>query len=499
MFGLLVLPAAAAPWSDPVAVEVGDCVRAHALDAFLGDGRRAPVDLAAKLGSSVEEGVCPEALRADLAPELDATGWHPTWSVRPWLRLSGGDAVPDGLRGDEEPGLVTGTVGAVGALYSGPFTLLVEPEAQAGALPGITGSARLATLWGGVAWRGLSLGFGLRDRWLGPGRHGALLLSDNARPPWLGTGVVEGRLPGWFDRLGRFRAEAGAGWLGAPRDDVSRPGLLLTDLRWLPVPWIELGASRLALFGGVGRPPVDLGQLLLPTEPHVYEDPDRVLADQNELAALDARVTLPLRKWTGLPIDHVEAWVQYGGEDVIGRKLGPVPYPSLAGVGNLYGVDVKVAPIIVTGEYTRLMDDYFRWYVGHRVYHDGFTQDGRVMGHFGGTDSETLFGAVAWEGGGATDGRLRGWTDWTRRVGVVEALNDKLFTLMTEEHRWRAGVDAMWRLPAGGWITAGYAYEHVTGVGFVPHTTADRHRAYVGLQPARVLGSASAALRGAPR
>jgi hypothetical protein len=487
MFGLLVLPAAAEPWLDPVATAASECVRAHAVDTFLGDGRGAPIDLARKLDPD-----CAERLAVDLRPEGSVDGWRPTWAVRPWLRVSGGDAVADNLRGDVERGLVTGTLGAAGSFYAGPFTVLVEPEVQGAVAPGLTGDARFATLWGGVAWRGLSLGFGLRDRWLGPGRHGALLLSDNARPPWLATGVAEGRLPAWFDRLGRFRVEAGAGWLAEPRDDVTRPGLLLMDLRWLPVPWIELGATRLSLFGGVDRPAVNVGQLLVPTEPHIYEDPDQELPDQNELAALDARVTLPLGAWTQLPVEYVEAWWQYGGEDVIGRKLGPIPYPSLAGVGNLYGGAVKIAPIVVTAEYTRLLDDYFRWYVAHRVYHDGFTQDDRVMGHFGGPDSETVYGAVAWEGDGDAPGRLRGWVDWTRRVGVVEALNDKLFTLMTEEHRLRAGLDGMWRLPEGGWISAGYSYEHVTGVDFVPEMVEDRHRVYVGVSPARVFGSGAA-------
>jgi hypothetical protein len=490
MIGLFALPAAAEPWLDPVSARAAECMRSGGHDAFLGDGRRAPIDLAHAVASGLATD-CP-GVDAELGPERSLDGWRPTWAVRPWARIAGGDAVPDNLRGDEEPGLLSGAVGAAGALYTGPVTVLVEPEATLGVLPDAEANLRFATLWGGVAWRGVSMGFGQRDRWLGPGRHGALLLSDNARPAWLGTGVLEGHLPGtgkaaWLDRLGRFRVEAGAGWLAAPRDDVQRPGLLLMDLRWLPVPWIEVGATRLALFGGVDRPAVNLGQLLVPTEPHVYDDPDQTLADQNELAALDFRVTLPLGAWTGLPVDYVEGYWQYGGEDVIARKLGPIPYPSLAGVGNLYGGAVKVGPIVVNAEYTRLLDDYFRWYVAHRVYHDGFTQDDRVMGHFGGTDSETMYGAVAWEGEGPL--RVRGWADWTRRVGVVEALNDKLFTFMAEEHRMRGGLDGAWRLPRGGWIGAGYSYEHVTGVDFVPETAEDRHRVYVAVTPVATFGT----------
>lgn len=477
MLGLLALPAAAEPWLDPIAWRGGACARADAVDVFGGDGRWLPAEAARKLGEGCE------ALAPDLAAEA---GEGAIWTVRPALRLGGGDATPDNLRGDEEGGLLSGTLGAAGALTWGGLSLHVEPQLEGGALGGDpVGHVRLATLYGEARWKGLSLGVGTRDRWLGPGRHGALVLSDNARPPWLATGTAEGRLPGWFDRLGRFRVEAGAGLLAEPRDDVERPGLLLMDFRWLPVPWIEIGASRLSIFGGVGRPPVDVGQLLIPSEPHVYGDPDKELPDQNELAALDVRVSLPLGKWTGLPVSLVEGWWQYGGEDMIVRELGPLPYPSLAGVGNLYGGAVTVGPVSVTAEYSALLDDYFRWYVGHRVYHDGFTQDGRVLGHFGGPDSETLFGAVAWEGG---PGRARVWVDRTRRVGVIEALNDKLFTFMTEERRVRGGVDAAWRLPRGGWIGAGYAYEHVTGDDFVPGAVADRHRVYVSAAPAAVFG-----------
>ena len=106
------------------------------------------------------------------------------------------------------------------------------------------------------------------------------------------------------------------------------------------------------------------------------------------------------------------------------------------------------------------------------------------MGHFGGTDSETAFGSVGWEGGAARGPRARLWADWTRRVGVIEALNDKLFTLMTEEHRGRGGADLQWPLSGGAWLTGGYSYERITGAGFVPGAAEDLHRIYLGWSPA---------------
>ena len=57
-------------------------------------------------------------------------------------------------------------------------------------------------------------------------------------------------------------------------------------------------------------------------------------------------------------------------EDVIARQLlGAIPYPALAGIGNLYGAEVNFAPWSLNVEGVRVFDDYFRWYTGHRVYH----------------------------------------------------------------------------------------------------------------------------------
>ena len=259
-------------------------------------------------------------------------------------------------------------------------------------------------------------------------------------------------------RLGRLRMEVGAGWLSAPRDDVDHPGWLMMDLRWLPVPYVELGASRVGIFGGAGRPAPPLGQLILPTKPHVYDDPDQLLPDQDEMAAVDIRLMVPIRE------GYLEGYWQYGGEDVIARRLGPIPYPALAGIGNLYGVEASVAPWSVNVELTRVLDDYFRWYTGHRVYHDGLTQDGMSMAVAPGGDSHGLWGALTW-----LDGELGGQLYGERvvRVGVVAAQGDNLLALSSDERRTRLGVVG-WRAHAlHGWWRLDLSVEQITGVNFV--------------------------------
>lgn len=419
--------------------------------------------------------------------------------VLPGVNLSFGDGVPENLGGDAEPGLFTPTISAAVAGVYGPLHVRATPGSQLAVSPGVTPKVDVRDFWAGVHTGGLSVGFGRQDRWLGPGRHGSLTLSDNAVPPWMGGLSAEGRLPFFLSKLGRLRGELQVGWLAEARGDVTNPGFMLIDVRWLPVPMLELGVTRMTMFGGKDRPPVDVGQLLLPTEPHIYNDPDLLLPDQNELASIDVRLCLPIQRWLpNLPITSMETYWQYGGEDVIGREIGPIPYPSLAGVANVYGGETVVGPITINAEYAKLMDDTFRWYVGHRVYHEGFTQNGRPMGYFSGTDSEVMWGRVAYR---AERFSVAVSGDYAHRVGVIESRNHKVFTLGTDEQRYRATVEGALRTPAvgrfpAGTITGGYTIGRVTGEDFRPSEPALEHRVWLGWQGelafgpdfARVLG-----------
>lgn len=453
------------PWRDADVQAAGEIVRTEAQDVLIG---------------------------ASPAPAV-AGDWRLRWWFAPAARFSFGDGVPENLSGDEELGAFRGVLIPAAAVSDGPFVVRISPEI--GYEDDLAFRPRGFV---GIATAAYTLGFGKRDRWIGPARHGALTRSDNAEPPWMAEAAIDGRLPGIFDIAGHFRFETDLGWLDQPRPDVSNPGLLAMNLRWSPVPEFELGLNRLSIFGGEGRPAVDVGQMFIPSEPHVANDPDHLLPDQDELASLDFRVTLPLHKWLGGPVRYVEGWWEYGGEDMVVRQLGSVPYPSLAGVGNTYGGEVAVGPVVVTGEYTRLMDDYFRWYVGHRIYHDGFTQNGRVIGHFGGPDSETMFGSVAVRLPVAgRDTRARAWVDSVRRVGVIEQLKEHVFAFPTEDRRWRVGLDGEAAVAADWRAGVGYAFEQGEGIDFVPGASRVTHRVVVSVGW-RGVGIAAAASGVAP-
>ena len=118
------------------------------------------------------------------------------------------------------------------------------------------------------------------------------------------------------------------------------------ELRWQLEPVPEIGWVRTSIYGGWEEGalrPIDPLQLILPTQPHVEDDPLQLLPDTDEMAAWDIRLRFPFRTWFNVPIDHLDLYLQHGGEDVIARRLGPIPYPTLAGVANLYGTTLALA------------------------------------------------------------------------------------------------------------------------------------------------------------
>ncbi len=471
---LLAALAAASPDDEVARSAARRAVLSEGLDAFTGVGLESDTRAAAALGDCSLAGEWAEQLLST-ACNRDVGSVRPTGSLRTVASLFAGEADPVNEAGGTSNSLLGARVGVRGAVYSGPMVARVNASVGLDVAPGVVPTAVLPEGWMGYDTGKHWLGFGQQSRWMGPGQHGTLLLSDHATAPWMVNGGLDGHLPGALSRAGRFRAELGLGVLQEPRDDVALPGLLMMDLRWMPHPVFELGLNRLSLFGGEGRPEVDFAQLLVPSEPHIYDDPDKELPDQNELASVTMRANLPLHRWFGGPFGHLSGWWEYGGEDMIVRQLGTVDYPALAGVANLYGGEIAIGPVVATGEYARLMDDTFRWYVGHRVYHDGFTQNGLVMGHYGGTDSEVASGSLAVWG---ERWRVRGQAASVRRVAVVETQSGTVATLREEERELRAGLSADLLL-GDVWLNAGYAAVAFTNKDFVGGNDPLEHRLVV--------------------
>lgn len=480
---LQLLPLAWAGPADSPLDELVDKLRRDASEHVLwgapGDSMQERREAAQRLS---EEGLHPwleTRLRVNYAngrsTALGADGDGFEWYVREWGRMAVGNLQPVNLLGDEE---------GIGALRGGlefeaftdhlEFRIRPELRLDLGCEEDpVCGSAPLTEAAFGVNWKGLELGFGMEEREAGPGVRGNLILGESIRP-WPAGTVRYSQDSKW----GLWSAETGIGWLPGEREDVLTPGLMHMDFRYSPVASVELGFTRATMFGGQGRPLPTLFDLLIPIQPHVSDDPDKLLADSNEIVALDARVDVPLGRWLESPIKRVSLWLQYAGEDMILSELGPLPLPSLGGPANLYGGALSLGDSELRIERAQLMDDTFRWYTRHRVYHEGFVRDGQPIGHPHGGDADSLW--VEWVSHGALLG-VSLHVEKLRRVGVVTAIPEGVFTLATEEHSLRGGVKT-WVLPSrGGHIGVGYSVQRMTGEDFVADTLSWRHRGWVEL------------------
>ena len=479
--------ALAADGDDPSALLWERLVREQSTAWILGGSDRGDIAMAAALpGVSFSGEMAPldapqQAERDRLLLEwasLTPAAWsgrdwyEPSFAIRGWTRLAEGDADPVDLLGDTEPGQLSWRAAAELYGRSPWLEIVAQPEVRLDALGENPFELDLTAThyWIGIRRGPMRVGFGAEERRLGPGRRGNLILADGGMTWPAGTVAGEGNI--W--KLGRFRGEVSAGWLQRERRDVNNPGMLFMDVRWAPIPQLELGASRASLFGGEDRPFPSIGQLILPTDPHIYDDPDKDLPDQDEIAGLDGRLTIPLDRFG--PMRYAEFWIEYGGEDIIALRAGPIPYPSLAGVANLRGAEVAVSQAVFTVEWARMMDDLFRWYVNHRIYHEGMTQSGLSLGHPVGGDADDWWFGAAWI---EHDWGVQGWHERLWRVGVADVVQDTVVSYVADERRQRYGARGWYMLPSGGHVGLGGSLERVTDADFVPGADALEHRVWV--------------------
>ncbi len=223
---------------------------------------------------------------------------------------------------------------------------------------------------------------GRESLWWGPGRHGSLLLSNNARPFDL---VRFGNdqpvlLPGFLSRLGPVRIE---GFLTRLEEDrvVSKPFMAGARLEVSPLPCLALGASRVVMLGGSGRSVTwnTVADVLSLEEENNSNQPG------NQLASVDWRLSLP---WRAQPF---EFYGEVGGEDEAGGFFSREAY--------LLGLYLpRLGPSAVFDFRVEYADTYFNghdghprpWYT-HGTYGSGYTYEQRVIGHHMGTDAKDLY------------------------------------------------------------------------------------------------------------
>jgi len=309
----------------------------------------------------------------------------------------------------------------------------------------------------------LELSAGRQSLWWGQGRHGSLLLTNNAKPLDMVrlTNPSPVLLPWFLSRLGPFRFDLFVSRLEEERV-VPEPWFGGLRLNIKPFPWLELGAARTVMFGGEGRPDVDFEDFLtIIGGENLTGEEDT----SNSVAALDIRLRLA-------PLGGAELYGELGGEDEY-QLLGFIPFISnKAWLAGLY------LPVLEPSRRLSLRLEYASldhedsnspiWY-RHGIYQSGYTYKKKIMGHH--------------VGGGGTDlfAEIRAILPGAVTLGLSFDYEKRGVDQIVEEKHYQPAVELEWRPSARVSFNARYAFDKVENFSYIAGNDQKFHLAEFGL------------------
>ncbi len=208
----------------------------------------------------------------------------------------------------------------------------------------------------------------------GYGKRGNFLLSDNAGPyDFISLGSFRPfKFPWIFKYLGAWHMRGFASRIHGSRNDFTHPYLFGAKLNWAPWTWIEGSVARTIMALGEGRQGMDGGDwldTLFGRNEHTYGG----ASDTNQLFETEIRLHMGfLKPWVDM--GSLSAYWEFATES-FSRDYAKT-YVS----ANLVGMEYDSARWGLWGEWATTMTDEVAWY-SHYVYTDGYTQEGKVMGH----------------------------------------------------------------------------------------------------------------------
>jgi hypothetical protein len=296
--------------------------------------------------------------------------------------------------------------------------------------------------------------------WWGPGYHGSLLMTNNAKPfDMLKISNPQPVLLPWFFRyLGPFKA---TWFLTRLEENRIIPEPYLTGLRldFKPTPTVELGISRVVMFGGEGREKPgfsDYITMFLANQEN-NSDPSK---DNNQIASMDFSIRIPHVDRL-VPISRsLSIYGEIGGEDEAGGFF--------SGTGYLTGILLED---IFLKEGTNLRIEYANnhndktpnlWY-NHHIYRTGYTYENSVIGHHMGSDAQDIF--------------IRGtsYLDNNLLIGIDLDIEKRGNSYASPEEHSQVGIDLSYNITDMIEIKGRYGFERIENFGFVKDEIKNHH------------------------
>lgn len=290
---------------------------------------------------------------------------------------------------------------------------------------------------------------GREPLWWGPGYHGSLLLTNNARPFDMIrlTSQQPFILPWVFKRLGGLKPTLFVTQLEEDRD-FPHAKLMGMRLDFRPLSSFRFALSRVIMFGGEGRKGLTISDwfnILIANDntEHSWSGSE---IDNNQIISVDFSFLLNgLQR--SLPFAGMKIYGEIGAEDSSGNGW-PKERAYIAGLCVEEPVYLHNTTLIFEWATTAANTKYNAWYT-HGQYSSGYTYEGRIIGHHIGADAEDIFTRIEY----SPDSRMKIGleTDFERR-GVHADPTDK---------RTWTGADVMYPLSDNLDISAGYGVEDV--------------------------------------
>jgi len=230
--------------------------------------------------------------------------------------------------------------------------------------------------------------WGKDSLWWGPGYHGALLISNNARPfkMFKITNPQATLLPWIFNYLGPFRYTLFLSELDKESASEHPPNSKLFGARFdfKPHTQVELGISYLAHFGG-DRPGIgglDLSDYLYIIFSNECRNGDK--RDSNKEFAIDAAITIPSISEIVPIANSLKLYAEGGAED-----SGIPPDRRAYLLGMVFNDVFTAQGLKFRTEYSRFTPRVpGAWYT-HSYW--SMKHYGKIFGHHAGSDSDDLF------------------------------------------------------------------------------------------------------------
>jgi len=338
-------------------------------------------------------------------------------------------------------------VGISSALKVGDIlSLYIHPEYRSGE---DLSEGKVIEGYGILDLGNLEIESGREPVWWGPGAHGDLLLTNNARPFDMIrlTSRTPFLLPSVFRNIGPFKPTWFLTELEAHRD-FPHAKLMGFRLDFRPRPSFRFALSRVIQFDGEGRKGLTAGDWIKILIADDKAEHSTSGIDNNNIMSIDFSLTLNPMDNSFIqifPFEGMKLYGEIGAEDSSGNGW-PKEKAYLAGLYINDPLRLDDTNFRVEWATTAENTKHGAWYT-HGVYSSGYRYEGNIIGHHMGTDSEDLFA------------RLEHFTPRGIRIGIETDIEWKGVHISPGDRRTWIGVDILWPLLEGLDLTIRYGFE----------------------------------------